>query len=211
MAHLLDAATLTVRRQIDAFKAARGDDDEGRVVWVHASTYHDLGEEEVRGFRKALLGWYDRVQRVLPWRVPSGVGEGLGVWVSEIMLQQTQVATVISYYNTWMKKWPTIFDLAKADLEDVNKVWSGLGYYSRARRLLEASRLIVTKFNGVLPKDPKILEKEVPGIGPYTAGAIASIAYNVPAPLVDGNVIRVLSRLLALGVDPKSKPAIELH
>ncbi|KNC97067.1 A/G-specific adenine glycosylase, variant [Spizellomyces punctatus DAOM BR117] len=127
------------------------------------------------------------------------------------MLQQTQVATVIPYYKRWLQNWPTIHDLAKAHPEDVNKVWSGLGYYSRARRLHEGSQLVVRKFEGILPRDAKSLEKEVPGIGPYTAGAIASIAYNLPAPLVDGNVVRVLSRLRAVAGDPKGKDVISLH
>ncbi|KAF9911934.1 hypothetical protein BX616_010457 [Lobosporangium transversale] len=133
------------------------------------------------------------------------------VWVSEIMCQQTQVATVIPYYNTWMEKWPTIHDLAAADLEDVNKVWTGLGYYSRASRLHSGAQKVVKEFNGVLPRDPVVLEKEIPGIGRYTAGAIASHAYNVPAELVDGNVIRVLSRLRAIGGDVKSPKVIDLH
>ena len=90
-------------------------------------------------------------------------------------------------------------------------MWSGLGYYSRARRIFEASLLIVNKFNGILPSDPITLQKEIPGVGPYTAGAIASIAYGVRAPLVDGNVVRVLARLRAVNADPKSKPAITLQ
>lgn len=106
---------------------------------------------------------------------------------------------------------PTVADLAAANLEDVNKVWAGLGYYSRAKRLHEGAKKIVDKFGGVLPSGPAELEKEVPGIGPYTAGAIASIAFGQPAPLVDGNVVRVMSRLRALGGDPKAKPSISLH
>lgn len=101
--------------------------------------------------------------------------------------------------------------MAAANLEDVNKVWAGLGYYSRAKRLHEGAKKVVEKFNGVLPADAATLEKEVPGIGPYTAGAISSIAYGRPAPLVDGNVVRVLSRLRAIGGDPKSKAAVSLH
>ncbi|KNE59139.1 A/G-specific adenine glycosylase [Allomyces macrogynus ATCC 38327] len=148
--------------------------------------------------------------------VPAGIAESPGqrayeVWVSEIMCQQTQVATVIPYYQRWMAKWPTIFDLAKTDLEEVNQVWAGLGYYSRAKRLHEAAKLVVTKFGGDLPRTAEALEKEVPGVGRYTAGAIASLAYQQPAPLVDGNVIRVLSRLRALGGDVKTKSVTELH
>ncbi|KAJ2997239.1 hypothetical protein HDV02_005701 [Globomyces sp. JEL0801] len=111
----------------------------------------------------------------------------------------------------WMGKWPTIYDLANASKDDVFAVWSGLGYYSRANRLLQGAQYIVQNFDGKVPDDVKILEKEIPGVGPYTAGAIVSIAFNKPVPLVDGNVVRVLSRLLALAGDPKSKSLIEMH
>lgn len=124
------------------------------------------------------------------------------------MLQQTQVATVVSYYKNWMSKWPTVFDLAKADIEDVNKVWAGLGYYARANRLLQSSKLIVEKFNGEFPRDAKSLEKEIPGVGKYTAGAISSIAFGLPAEVVDGNVIRIISRLRGIGGDVKKANVI---
>ena len=101
--------------------------------------------------------------------------------------------------------------LAAANLEDVNKVWAGLGYYSRAKRLHEGAKKVVEEFGGTLPSEAAVLEKEVPGIGPYTAGAISSIAFGKPAPLVDGNVVRVFSRLRALGGDPKAKNAVVLH
>ncbi|KAI9149869.1 hypothetical protein H9P43_010048 [Blastocladiella emersonii ATCC 22665] len=133
------------------------------------------------------------------------------VWVSEIMCQQTQVATVIPYYEKWMARWPTVHALAEADIEEVNQAWAGLGYYSRGRRLLESARLLVEKYGGALPETAERLEKEIGGIGKYTAGAIASIAYGQRAPLVDGNVVRVLSRLRALGGDPKAKKSIDLH
>ncbi|TPX61084.1 hypothetical protein PhCBS80983_g01329 [Powellomyces hirtus] len=199
------------------------------AVASHAPSYHRfVSAEETEQLRAALLRWYDQEQREMPWRTPCGTKavevlaregpveavEGqraYEVWISEIMLQQTQVATVIPYYRRWLAKWPTIHDLAAADGEDVHSVWSGLGYYSRARRLHEGAQLVVKKFNGILPRDPAVLEKEVPGVGPYTAGAITSIAYNVAAPLVDGNVIRVVSRLRAIAADPKSKKTIELH
>ncbi|KAJ3101632.1 hypothetical protein HDU97_001245 [Phlyctochytrium planicorne] len=219
----------SIRRQIKLAKAGGKDKDE--PVLLHAKDYHDFTAEELDGIRSSLLTWYDREQRELPWRAASARKEGdtivpiarsamsdeeegqraYEVWVSEIMLQQTQVSTVINYYKKWMEKWPTIFDLAKADLETVNQVWSGLGYYSRAKRMLDAAKLVVNDYKGKLPKDVLELEKKIPGIGPYTAGAVASIAYNIPAPLVDGNVVRVASRLRALAIDPKSKPAIELH
>ncbi|GJJ68256.1 A/G-specific adenine glycosylase [Entomortierella parvispora] len=193
-----------------------------RISGGHPRSYHRFVSEESRQrVRDSLVAWYDVNHRKLPWRVdfhdPSAIsGKAAGqrayeVWVSEIMCQQTQVATVIPYYNTWMSKWPTINDLAAADIEDVNKVWTGLGYYSRASRLHTGAQKVVQMFGGVLPSDPAILEKEVPGVGRYTAGAIVSHAYNVPAELVDGNVIRVLSRLRAIGGDVKSPKVIDLH
>ncbi|KAI9099848.1 DNA glycosylase [Phlyctochytrium arcticum] len=202
----------------------------------HTERYHSFDDAcERQGFQDQLLKWYDEHQREMPWRVKSGVGNGVldtemsfgsekenideeqsaqrayEVWISEVMLQQTQVATVIPYYEKWLSKWPTIHDLAKADPESVHQIWSGLGYYSRARRLHEAAKLVVSDFGGRLPRDPVILQKQVPGIGPYTAGAICSIAYNIPAPLVDGNVVRVLSRVRAIASDPKAKDSILLH
>lgn len=117
------------------------------------------------------------------------------VWMSEIMLQQTQVKTVLSYYKNWMQHWPTIFDLSQASLSEVNQVWAGLGYYSRARRVHEAAVMLVKEQKGVLPRTAAELAAKVPGVGRYTAGAIASIAYGERAEVVDGNVVRVLSRL----------------
>ncbi|KAJ3267706.1 hypothetical protein HK104_005685, partial [Borealophlyctis nickersoniae] len=195
---------------------------------THGSNYHTFrSTAEKDRLRTLLLVWYDKNQRTMPWRVPCREGgvqmdaspkseeeqaqRAYEVWVSEVMLQQTQVATVIAYYTRWLKKWPTIFDLAKATPEEVNEVWAGLGYYSRAKRLHEGAQLVVKRFAGRLPRDAAKLEKEVPGIGPYTAGAIASIAYNLPAPLVDGNVVRVLSRLRSIGGDPKRKEVVALH
>ncbi|KAF9942439.1 hypothetical protein BGZ67_001796 [Mortierella alpina] len=199
----------------------------------HARSYHRFTTQRARKqVHDNLLAWYDIHHRKLPWRrdfqdpaadnntaaaasekdLELAAGQrAYEVWVSEIMCQQTQVATVIPYYNTWMAKWPTIADLAVASIEDVNKVWTGLGYYSRAFRLHQGALKVLREFNGILPRDPVILEKEVPGVGRYTAGAIVSHAYNVPAELVDGNVIRVLSRLRAIGGDVKSPKVIDLH
>ncbi|KAG0303065.1 hypothetical protein BGZ98_007031 [Dissophora globulifera] len=193
-----------------------------RVSGRHPPDYHHFATPASRErVHDAILVWYDAHFRKLPWRrdfhnQPTTTDEKPGqrayeVWVSEIMCQQTQVATVIPYYNAWMAKWPTIEDLAAADIEDVNKQWTGLGYYSRASRLHSGAQKVLKDFKGVLPSDPVVLEKEVPGIGRYTAGAIASQAYNVPAELVDGNVIRVLSRLRAIGGDVKSPKVIDLH
>ncbi|KAI8358738.1 DNA glycosylase [Mortierella sp. GBAus27b] len=192
-----------------------------RVSGRHPQSYHRFTTDTARQrVHDHLLAWYDVHHRKLPWRrdfkVPTPGDQNLGqrayeVWVSEIMCQQTQVATVIPYYNTWMGKWPTIRDLAAADVEEVKKVWTGLGYYSRASRLHSGAQKVVQDFNGILPSNPAVLEKEISGIGRYTAGAIASHAYNIPAELVDGNVIRVLSRLRAIGGDVKSPKIIDLH
>ncbi|KAF9211315.1 hypothetical protein BGZ59_008236 [Podila verticillata] len=196
-----------------------------RMDGCHRENYHRFTSKVAcRTFQSDILAWYDIHYRRLPWRKSFHVGDhsleleqanpgqrAYEVWVSEIMCQQTQVATVIPYYNRWMSKWPTIAALAEADLEEVNKVWTGLGYYSRASRLYQGAQKVMKEFNGVLPSDPAVLEKEIPGVGRYTAGAIASHAYNVPAELVDGNVIRVLSRLRAIGGDVKSPKVIDLH
>ena len=132
------------------------------------------------------------------------------VWVSEIMLQQTRVATVIDYFGRWMAKWPTVEQLAEASEEEVNEMWSGLGYYRRARMLHQGAKFVLERFDGRLPRDVAAL-KSIPGIGDYTAGAIASIAFGIKAPIVDGNVVRVVSRLRVLGEDPKAKASVKEH
>ena len=139
----------------------------------------------------ALLAWYDRHRRQMPWR---DVGNPYATWVSETMLQQTRVETVLSYYDRFLRAFPTVEALAAADEADVLKLWEGLGYYSRARNLLAGARQVTAEYGGVLPSDVPALRK-IRGIGPYTAGAIASLAYGKPEPAVDGNVTRVLSRL----------------
>ena len=138
-----------------------------------------------------LLSWYDRGKRVLPWRQEP---TPYHVWVSEIMLQQTRVEAVKPYYDRFIRHLPDIEALAAAEEETLLKLWEGLGYYNRVRNLNKAARLIVEKYHGIMPKDDKEL-LALPGIGSYTAGAIASIAYGRPVPAVDGNVLRVLSRL----------------
>jgi len=149
-----------------------------------------------------LLNWFRGHARDLPWRRTL---DPYGIWVSEIMLQQTQVRTVIPYWERWMAALPDVTALARAPEERVLKLWEGLGYYSRARNLQRAARVLVEESGGRIPQNvPALLE--LPGIGRYTAGAIASIAFNQPAPILDGNVIRVLTRLYALGGDPKSAP-----
>ena len=149
--------------------------------------------------QKGLLRWYEKHGRDLPWRKTR---DPYAIWVSEIMLQQTQVDTVIPYYERFLKLFPTVRHLARADLSKVLKLWEGLGYYSRARNLHRGSRMVVEQFDGRLPV---ILHEllTIPGIGQYTAGAILSIAFNKDAPILDGNVKRVLSRVFAVRKDPR--------
>lgn len=149
----------------------------------------------------ALLPWFAAHHRDLPWRRTR---DPYAVWVSEIMLQQTQVKTVIPYWERWLAELPNLAALAAAPEERVLKLWEGLGYYSRARNLQRAARHVVEQHGGHFPNRlPELLE--LPGVGRYTAGAIASIAFNQPAPILDGNVIRVVTRMFALPGDPKEK------
>ena len=145
-----------------------------------------------------LLGWFDKNRRDLPWRKEPR--DPYRVWVSEIMLQQTQVRTVIDYFNRWIDRFPDVFALAGAPLDRVLKAWEGLGYYSRARNLHKAARLIVTDYDGSLPRTAKGLQG-LPGIGPYTAAAIASFCFDEQVMAVDGNVRRVTARLFAIEGD----------
>lgn len=150
------------------------------------------------GIRNALLTWWDTGRRDLPWRRTN---DPYAIWISEVMLQQTRIDTVIPYYHRFLKKLPTVEKLARAKIDTVLKLWEGLGYYSRARNLHKAAKIIVQKYAGKFPQDVKDLT-DLPGIGRYTAGAIASIAFGRPVPLVDGNVIRVLSRIYCIREDP---------
>lgn len=155
-----------------------------------------------RQHASALLAWYDEYARVLPWRVrPKNEDQALAdpyhVWLSEIMLQQTVVKTVIPYFENFLARWPTVFELAACDQEDVLKRWAGLGYYARARNLHACARAVVSEHGGVFPSDEKQL-LALPGIGPYTQSAIAAIAFGQRAGVVDGNVERVIARLYAL-------------
>ncbi|MEN6421349.1 MAG: A/G-specific adenine glycosylase [Smithella sp.] len=143
---------------------------------------------------RRLLAWYRRNQRSLPWRKTS---DPYRIWISEIMLQQTQVDTAIPYYHRFLKAFPTVFSLARAPLQDVLKSWENLGYYSRARNIYAAAKVIVEKFDGRIPDHLEAI-KTLPGIGQYTAGAILSIAYGHALPAVDGNVRRILCRLFAI-------------
>ena len=152
--------------------------------------------------RRRLLRWWEVARRDLPWRFPAGAADPYRVWVSEAMLQQTQVATVIPYYLRFLDRFPTLASLAEADEDEVLARWSGLGYYARARALLRAAREALARHGG-LPATVEAL-RELPGFGPYTAGAVASIAFGVPTPAVDGNAGRVLARLLLVGDDSRS-------
>ena len=148
----------------------------------------------------AVVDHYAQVRRDLPWRRTR---DPYAIWVSEIMLQQTRVTTVIPYWERWMARFPTVVALARAPLDDVLASWAGLGYYSRARNLHAGAKAVHERFGGALPGRAEAL-RQVPGIGPYTAGAIASIAFGERAPLVDGNVARVLARVFAIEHDIKS-------
>ena len=151
-------------------------------------------------FAQRILTWYAQNGRSLPWR---GHADAYAVWVSEIMLQQTQVETVIPYFERWMSRFPDITTLAEAGEEDVLRVWEGLGYYSRARNLHRAAKVVVLKHGGQLPADMAAL-RQLPGIGRYTAGAIASIAFGQPEPALDGNIRRVLARFFNLTLPAQS-------
>lgn len=140
-----------------------------------------------------LLQWFWRVKRDLPWR---NTEDPYAIWVSEVMLQQTQVKTVIPYYQKFLERFPTVRSLAEAELEEVLEMWRGLGYYSRARHLWEGARFVFEHFEGGVPENYESL-LAIPGVGEYTAGAIASIAYHERVPAIDGNVNRVLARLIA--------------
>lgn len=146
---------------------------------------------------QSLKKWFLREKRDLPWRINS---TPYSIWVSEIMLQQTHVAVVIPYFERWLDRFPTIQKLAEASLQDVLKIWEGLGYYSRARNLHEGARYILKQFQGQIPSDRYELEK-IKGLGPYTIGAILSFAFHQKTAAVDGNVIRVLTRYFMLEED----------
>ena len=159
-----------------------------------------------------LLDWYDRERRDLPWRAaPGNISEPYRVWLSEIMLQQTTVRAVIPYYEKFLNRWPTVGQLAEADEEEVLAAWAGLGYYSRARNLHKCAKAVVAEHGGRFPSNEAGL-RELPGIGPYTAAAIAAIAFGEPATPVDGNIERVVARLFAVEEAlPRGKALIKTH
>ncbi len=150
-----------------------------------------LPPRSVAALRRRLNAWFDRERRPLPWR---DVDDPYKVWVSEIMLQQTRVDTVWPYYERWLQRFPTVQSLAEASMDDVLRRWSGLGYYTRARNLHRAARTIMADHGGRLPEGGEALRR-LPGVGAYTAGAVASIAFGRPEPAVDGNALRVLARI----------------
>jgi A/G-specific adenine glycosylase len=156
-------------------------------------------------FSRRLLRWYGAHRRDLPWMLQRGSGETLDpylVLVSEAMLQQTQVATVIPYFQRFIGRFPTVSSLARAHEQDVLRLWQGLGYYSRARNLRAAAKRIVSEHGGQMPREVEVLHK-LPGVGRYTAGAVASIAFDCRAPIVDGNVARVICRIDRIDTDPR--------
>jgi A/G-specific adenine glycosylase len=157
----------------------------------------------------SLLAWYDRHRRRLPWRaLPGEAADPYRVWLSEIMLQQTTVTAVAPYYAKFLARFPSVGALAAADIEDVFKLWAGLGYYARARHLHACAQAVVARHGGAFPAAQADLA-ELPGIGPYTAAAVAAIAFGLPASPVDGNVERVIARLHAIEDElPGAKPAI---
>uniref|UniRef100_UPI003F6931B9 A/G-specific adenine glycosylase n=1 Tax=Streptococcus pluranimalium TaxID=82348 RepID=UPI003F6931B9 len=161
-------------------------------------------ESKIASFRRTLLTWYDQEKRDLPWRRTNNPYH---IWISEIMLQQTQVVTVIPYYERFLDWFPKVEDLANAPEEKLLKAWEGLGYYSRVRNMQRAAQQIMTDFDGIFPSTYDDIAS-LKGIGRYTAGAISSIAFNLPEPAVDGNVMRVMARLFEVDYDigdPKNR------
>lgn len=157
----------------------------------------DWDNEKIQAFRKQLLDWYDANKRDLPWRQTNNP---YYIWVSEIMLQQTQVNTVIPYYERFIKELPTIKDLAEVEESDLMGLWQGLGYYSRVRNMQFAAQQVMADFNGEMPNTLEGL-LSLKGIGPYTGGAIGSIAFNLPEPALDGNLMRIVARLFEIDRD----------
>jgi len=148
-----------------------------------------------------LLTWYNENKKAMPWRDDSNIYH---IWLSEIMLQQTQIKTVIPYYYNWLEKFPTINDVAIADEQQILKAWEGLGYYSRALNFLSACQTIISEYDGIIPRDQENFLK-LKGVGPYIDSAVRSIAYKDVVPTIDGNVNRVMSRLLCLNRPPQKE------
>ena len=173
------------------------------------------GHRETRpagGIAGPVLAWYDRHRRSLPWRAPAGaVADPYRVWLSEIMLQQTTVAAVGPYFEAFAGRWPTVADLAAAELDEVLRLWAGLGYYARARNLHRCARMVVEDHGGVFPGTEEELRR-LPGIGLYTAAAIVAIAFDSRATPVDANVERIMARLFAVDTPlPRARTALRAH
>ncbi len=154
-----------------------------------------MNQQQIRKFRKRLIGWYRENRRDLPWRKTN---DPYCIWISEVMLQQTRVETVVPYYQRFLQCFPDLPSLARSDLEAVLKAWEGLGYYARARNLHRAAGIVIAEHQGVVPQDPDLFGK-LPGVGVYIRAAVTSIAFDKPLPAVDGNVKRVLARLMKIG------------
>ncbi len=159
-----------------------------------------VDKQKLATLRNGLLAWFRAGHRQMPWRETR---DPYAIWISEIMLQQTRVETVRAYYTRWMARLPTVSALAEAPLDEVLSLWSGLGYYARARNLKAAAEVLVAEDGGAFPRDP-IRIGALPGIGPYTAGAISSIAFDLPEPILDGNVARILSRIFLIDAPPEA-------
>ncbi|MFP6656062.1 MAG: A/G-specific adenine glycosylase [Myxococcota bacterium] len=163
------------------------------------------GIARIRGIRAPLLRWYDANARNLPWRRSN---DPYAIWISEAMLQQTRVETVIPYWQAFLTAFPDVESLARAELDEIYKIWTGLGYYSRARNLKHAAETIVAQYDGRLPETVDGL-RELKGVGPYTAGAISSIAFDREEPIVDGNIIRVFSRAFGIREEITTKKIVD--
>ncbi len=172
-------------------------------------TIPSLPAVKIAALRQTILGWYDANRRDLPWRAgPGARADPYHVWLSEVMLQQTTVATVRGRYARFLERWPTVQDLAAASLDEVLHEWQGLGYYARARNLHRCARAVVAVHGGAFPRSLEVL-RALPGVGDYTAAALAAIAFGVPAAPVDANVERVVARLAAIAEPlPAAKPSI---
>lgn len=164
---------------------------------MQTNTTKEIKDFNIEQFQLDLLQWFQKEQRDLPWRKDK---DPYKIWISEIMLQQTKVDTVIPYFLNFIDKFPTLQDLARAEEQAVLKAWEGLGYYSRARNLHEAVKEVVEEYDCIVPNNKAEISK-LKGVGPYTTGAILSIAYGVPEPAVDGNVMRVFSRIFSVWDD----------
>ena len=161
-----------------------------------------LPEKEIQHLRRRLVAWYRAHRRPLPWRNTTNP---YPVWISEVMLQQTTVNTVIPFYRRFMERFPDVQDLARADLQDVLMIWEGLGYYARARNLHRAARIVRDHHGSVVPADVTAF-RNLPGVGDYIAAAVMSIAFDQPYAVVDGNVKRVLARLLLIEAPVNRRP-----